>query len=76
MSLYNNSFINNQPQALSHPLKLPDLNMVTLYNHLQWLPWYVRRLTMYVYVHVPLAVRDPASATLHSDWRKLLWPLC
>lgn len=65
-SLCNNSFINNQPQALSHPLKLPDLNMVTLCNYLQPLLWYVCRLSTNVYVQVPLPVSRLAARWLEK----------
>lgn len=54
-------FLNNQPQALSHSLKLPDLNTLTLCNYLQPLLWYVHRLSMNVYVQAPLQVSCPAS---------------
>lgn len=49
-SLHKSSFINNQPRALSHPLKLPHLNTVTLWNYPQPLLRYARGLSASVYV--------------------------
>lgn len=65
----NHSFVNNQPQALSHPLKLPDFGAATLCNYPRPLP---RNVCVCRWMFTSKRL---SRVWLRAVRRKLLWPL-